>query len=1222
MKDILNISSLITSQLPNFILDDDNYSTFVSFIEAYYEWMEQTKGVYLESKNLIDYIDVDKTVDEFIDHFYNEFMPSFPKDIIADKRKLLKYSRSLYESKGTPASFKFLFKILYNSDCEIIDSGTFVLKTSDGQWFLPKSIKIKSVDERFLLTDNLFVLGEDSKTLAKIERAKIVSNKIEIFVSDIQRLFNVGEYIRIVDSNIKDIYFDEFGNIVTSDTGELLRAKISSSISSVYVGNRGQYYNSGNPVVFYDGGLPPSGNNFGGAVAVIGDVTAGFITKAAVDTTSSNWGYRNYYTAVYIDPDPDKKTIIQVSSVDTNSAPINVSNIIMNSLVYNQNDILYCDTHTGFTTNVSANYSHFGTLTNANTVMSDVFEFDSFDTYPLQSLLVQYGGGGFASQPKVLAETVYETDDYIDVTQPYDIRYVFDNTATPMVYATLPLLGILGPVLVSSNNVTGKVYCGSGYKVGDELSFLGTYGTAAFANVTSVYANGGIISVSYYQKPEIQAPAGGFGYTNDNLPTVGFKSNIETANVHSNSNVIKINSSNVSSNIIVGRTISGNGIPANTKVIGIYYSNNSIIISNNATGNYTSNVYGFTGTGASLYVDGILGGSARITPYSTKIGAVSSIKIENYGDDYTATPNVSLKIQDFVVSNVNILHPPQQGDIVYQGSLGTLGNYFSYVDSISEPVVLNADPTQTKYILRTYNYNFPVNVDLPLTLEKIGLRSPNTYSLVIDSSYVFPAGYYGITQSATGVVSYGDGTATATCKFLNGLILGQGRYLTEQGQPSSYSVMQNDNYNNYTYTVSVEKEISKYRQILYDLLHPAGTHVIGQAVIKSHPNEPATIKESNFSNSLFTDYEFIFFALGAEANSIIHQPSDGILEFDLSVEKYGTFLSNNVIKIYPFPGNVNVGQEISGTGIEEYTLIEEIYLSNNRIKVSNVCTATLNSVPLTINYVNGFPIESNMKPLLISCNGNIIFNSNIIEIIPDYTNILSGISKGQNITAEPILLSGNTVSGNNIMTKITASKNVVIGQTISGEYVPYGTTVVNYDKNNKLIYMSNNATGYSNSTYAFVKYYNPTVFLAQTTTGSNLLTNVITFDRPLIVGQAFVSGDYIPDGTYIIAYYEANATVQMSNYATGNSSGDALSYITSNSEVYSINTYNHLYNVPDSTQVSYINTPNNTIIVSSNCFGDPQSNKFYFSANASSILTSNNYMMIRTEPGTLPERSK
>ena len=65
------ISSLIPSQLPEYIRDDPSYANFVSFLQAYYEWAEQQGGFVYESKNLRNYYDIDETLNKFIDYYIN-----------------------------------------------------------------------------------------------------------------------------------------------------------------------------------------------------------------------------------------------------------------------------------------------------------------------------------------------------------------------------------------------------------------------------------------------------------------------------------------------------------------------------------------------------------------------------------------------------------------------------------------------------------------------------------------------------------------------------------------------------------------------------------------------------------------------------------------------------------------------------------------------------------------------------------------------------------------------------------------------------------------------------------------------------------------------------------------------------------------------------------------------------------------------------------------------
>lgn len=84
-----------------------------------------------------------------------------------------------------------------------------------------------------------------------------------------------------------------------------------------------------------------------------------------------------------------------------------------------------------------------------------------------------------------------------------------------------------------------------------------------------------------------------------------------------------------------------------------------------------------------------------------------------------------------------------------------------------------------------------------------------------------------------GVRTYGNGAAVATAKFLNGLIIGTGQYLNDDGFPSSNQILENEDYNNFTYDLTVQKSFDAYKEVLFKLLHPSGTKVIPINALKS-----------------------------------------------------------------------------------------------------------------------------------------------------------------------------------------------------------------------------------------------------------------------------------------------------------------------------------------------------------------------------------------------------
>jgi hypothetical protein len=145
------IAPFIEEQFPRFMRSD--YRKIVLFVKAYYEWMdsEGNPGYVLGKLDTVS--DVDRNAEEFYSHFKTTYLSSFPELLATDtlgnkpnKKTLLKRIRDFYGNKGTENSYKFLFRVLYDSDLEIYLPKTDILKVSDGQWIEPRSLKTTSTN--------------------------------------------------------------------------------------------------------------------------------------------------------------------------------------------------------------------------------------------------------------------------------------------------------------------------------------------------------------------------------------------------------------------------------------------------------------------------------------------------------------------------------------------------------------------------------------------------------------------------------------------------------------------------------------------------------------------------------------------------------------------------------------------------------------------------------------------------------------------------------------------------------------------------------------------------------------------------------------------------------------------------------------------------------------------------------------------------------------------
>lgn len=714
-------SLLVSSQLPEFVRDEPQYANFVLFLKAYYEWMEQEKNVTDRTKNLLNYRDIDKTPDEFVDYFYNDFLSYFPKDILADKTKVAKIAKEIYKSKGTPASYEFLFRVLYDSPVEFFYTKDAVLRASDGEWYISKSLNIASDDTRFLNIKNYSVFGETTKALATIENSVYDGVKTIIYISNVQRDFQSGEYVRILDSNNQEVEID----------GLTLRAKIVGQVNRIDINtdNRGLLYKPGDPVGISGGLNSPSGH---GASATVYATTKGSLQNIRV--INGGYGYRSSpNTTITISPASSGATAV-VSSVNPDPRKTANVTLIPSDTIQNQSLVKLNANNYNFVANGVANL---------NCSLANAFNFLSFTTYPISAVYMTNEGTGLSGAPTIDAASLFPTDNV-------------------SIIGNIRNLGILAPIQITN--------AGHGYTTNDTIVLTGGSGTGAHANIVSVNANGSIIAVDYtYENPSASFqfyPLGGTNYQATSVPTV------------------------------------------------------SIISSNVAAAN------------AVLTIPGILGEGATFGTTYDRVGAISSILVTDPGADYVEVPSVTLKVQDLCVNNVFISDLPQKGDIIFQGETEESATYFATVDSISSLYPF-ANTASSMYRLRVLDYNTVPDYNQKLTVKdkNIWIDLTNRYSTYNTSTRF----------DSTGVITYGDGTAKANAIFVNGLVSGTGQYIGTRGQLSSFDVLQSQEYNNYTYEITLEKEISNYRDILLNLLHPTGTKVLGRFVMPSSGEDNFTV---------------------------------------------------------------------------------------------------------------------------------------------------------------------------------------------------------------------------------------------------------------------------------------------------------------------------------------------------------------------------------------------
>lgn len=210
MKDIEPyISPLIESQFPSFYREDG--TKFITFIKSYYEWLEQSNNILYQTRKLLEYRDIDQTVEEFIVYFKEQTLKNIQFDVATNKRLLAKNALDLYRSKGTERSIDLFFKLVYAEPAKVYYPGDDILKPSDNTWKIPTYLEVSETVYNAAF-EGKQITGLSSGATAFVENYAIkkkVNNQVDVdgnaikisknihvfYISNIKGTFRYNEHI-------------------------------------------------------------------------------------------------------------------------------------------------------------------------------------------------------------------------------------------------------------------------------------------------------------------------------------------------------------------------------------------------------------------------------------------------------------------------------------------------------------------------------------------------------------------------------------------------------------------------------------------------------------------------------------------------------------------------------------------------------------------------------------------------------------------------------------------------------------------------------------------------------------------------------------------------------------------------------------------------------------------------------------------------------------------
>jgi hypothetical protein len=663
-----NTSILINSQVPEFVREE--YPLFISFLEAYYEFLEakqanEQNDLTQQAKNLRYLSDVDFSLDQFENSFFNTFASLLPRDVAVDKEFLIKNVLPLYLSKGNEASFKLLFRMLFNDEVSILQPRNNILRASDGKWTVDNILRIET-DIRSVYTgdgsNSTFILAQTSGP-----------SDIDVFVDDVLKTEGIDYFIRretrkvifvtppVANSSIKIFYnnfditllnnrkvtgvtsgatalieravkriitdrlnfglpFELFinsrtlisdftdGETVTFDIIDSndvlieLEADTFSILTKINVIEGGENYNVGDPVTVVGGGATTA------ATAEVETITDGFTDRIVV-----NYGGAGFKTASIIFSEPSVPGVITgaVDAVNTNHFTANTYNVLGVDIIQPYENVTIDAIDYGFPA---------APTENANTRIVDA----------LTNLLITDLG------PMTNAIVLFSNVSVNTTTLDSEgAKYFTGNT-----FFDIKDFKSVGRIDVYSG--------GTGYAIGDEIIFSpDPSGTGAAAAVKTVDGSGAILTIEI-QPPRIGGTANVLNNTVEIIGTgTDFTSDLQVGDkivIRSQERFVNAITSSTTANVNVAFSWTDGTTYANNYRIGSFARG---LVGGT---NYTQNVFPTVtvstdsgGSAANIAITSLMGDGESLEAIADQLaGSITSIRLLTGGVGYQYIPQIDL----------------------------------------------------------------------------------------------------------------------------------------------------------------------------------------------------------------------------------------------------------------------------------------------------------------------------------------------------------------------------------------------------------------------------------------------------------------------------------------------------------------------------------------------------------------------------------------------------
>lgn len=819
-----SIAHLIEKDFPAYYREEG--PVFVAFVRTYYDWLESLNKVNYHARRLMEYGDVDDTLDSFIVYFKEKYLKGIQFETQTNTRQLIKHTLDLYRSKGTERSVELLFALVFGEQAEVYYPGSDIFTLSSGDWVRPQYLEVTSrpINESFVGKQ---VVGTKSKAVAFVERLirrKIKSKYIEVFyISAIKGNFQFNEIIKIEGVNVKKC------------------PRIIGSLTSFDMIDRGQGFSVGDIVSISSN----NGVQGKGRVAGVESIT-GLVDFELVD---GGWGY-SANAEVLVSEKVLALSNVVVTQPDANTNYPLQPFELFETIIQPINSLQY-EYANGTFSNGASIYMYYGnndlagrgiilSAANSNTTAGTLTVRPNFGN--LESNVIFYTSGNAVTANVVAAgfTDLTATANVIGWNSSIDLS-IEQTNGTFLIGETVVQTG-LGNVVVASAVVNGfTISAGSGI-----LKLESTNGVfKSEKTVTGLDSDATTNAISFGMLVGVK------DISNNDFSTIS-KNYIYGQNTSISGTILRISQGTGASFGISNNLLNSEEVRVDVDLVRNFLDVEIDGLEYGLSGDFTAN-------SGDIILD-------SLAIVNVEIGTITSINSENPGSDYDTAPIVTI-FEPYIA-------PLWKKDYIFNiaNTTGTfiVGEQITQSNTLATGIVKTGSNSSVLYIERSqYNDTFdnthPItgetsaatanviyHIDDSISIE-IGLNANVTSNVVggngvITTLDVYDSGF-GYEQDELATFTSSDGLRSGRVRInLNRQGRSEGYYRNTDGFLSDVKrLYDGEYYQQYSYEVRSSVALDKYKDMLKHVIHVAGTKMFGAFVNRTVANNSLELVDSSIT---------------------------------------------------------------------------------------------------------------------------------------------------------------------------------------------------------------------------------------------------------------------------------------------------------------------------------------------------------------------------------------